>query len=246
MKHKMGKLGDALGQKCAGKNQKDAVDDTFEDCNAYGFDNAPANYPPYLNVCYIDREILSDRAKAVVDKMHAIFMVTNIASLLNLVGNLAQKAWLLAAVSGVSFLVMFFAQLSLFEYAFRACYKTSRLMQKLYLVVGTLNAVFFGAFAFASVGWLHGWTTLARDLSMPFLMLFGVESMVWTVLIFLQVHATLSMHGVRSSHTLGLAPNASPPLTTAPAEAPRDPRQARVDEIRSRYANNDGTALAQV
>lgn len=247
MKQKMGKLGEALGQKSAGKNQRDAVDDTFEDSNASAFDNAPANYPPYLNLCYIDREILSNRAKMVVDKAHAIFMMANVGSLLNLAGNLVQKSWVFAGISAASFLVMFLAQLFLFEYTFRACYKTSRPMQKLYLLIGLLNAAAFGVFAFVSVGWFNGWTSLAEDLPMPLLMFFGVESMVWTVLMSLQVHATLSMHGVRSSHTLGLSPNASPPLTDTLAEAaPRDPRQARVDEIRARYAKDDAVVLAQV
>lgn len=248
MKHKVGKLGDAFGQKSTGKkDQKDNLVETFEDPNAGSFESAPANFPPYLNLCYIDRQILSSRAKALVDKAHGLFVLTNVASFLNLIGNLAQKAWVWAGVSGASFVVMFLAELCLYEYTFRACYKTSRLMQKLYLPIGTLNALVFGAFAFVNVGWLNGWTVLADDLSMPLLMLHGVESIAWTVLMCLQVHATFSMYGVRSSHTLGLAPNVSPPLTSPAAQAAhRDPRQARVDEIRSRYAKDDGVVLPEV
>lgn len=246
MKHKVGKLGDSLG-KSAGKKQEDSIDETFEDSNACAFDNAPPNFPMFLNLCYIDKEILSNRAQAVTDKSHGLFLMTNIASALNIAGNLAQKSWAYAGISVVSLTVMFFAQLALFEYSFRACYKTSRPMQQLYLPMGAVNAVVFGTFAFVNVGWFNGWMSLAADLSMPLLMLCGVESMFWTVLLFLQVHAILSMQGLRSSHTLGLAPNASPPESkTTAAAAPRDPRQAKVDEIRSRYAANNEAVLDQV
>lgn len=56
-----------------------------EDGPTAPFANAPANYPPSLNIVYIDRGILSEAAQPALNKIHAIFaMSTTLPNLLHL------------------------------------------------------------------------------------------------------------------------------------------------------------------
>lgn len=234
VKQKLGKLTETFKPEPA---QADAVDETFEDINATPFESAPSNYPPLVNLCYINRDILSSQARIVVDKARGVYLLTSVASTLNFAGHLARQKWIYAVVSLLSFVVMHFTELGLFEYAFRACYKTSRTMQRVYLFAATLNAGVLTLFAVLQVSWFNGWLSIGADVRFPIRILSAVESVVWTMNVFLQLHAIFAMMELRASHALGLAPDAIPPAARQDIESPQhNARQARRDEIRARYA----------
>lgn len=128
-----------------------------------------------------------------------------------------------------------------YEIAFRGAYRTSRPTMFKYLIFSIGNLAILGLHAFANFGHFHGWLHLLdskfrKRIFMRYIVCF--ESMAWTILFCLQIHAFFSLREFRSSHIIGLSRDAKPPEQHGPErdeEAPPDPKKKAIEDIKARY-----------
>lgn len=232
----------------------DSTAGIFEDCEeSAAFSNAPRNYPPLVNLVYIDLAILSPEARHVAATSHVVYLVSVAASFLNigihafrsLSGVAATNDLVLSAVS----LILFSAvALSLYNLAFRACMKSSRQYQRIYVFLSMLYLLVTCLPAFTKLWHFHGWLRLnAVDPELnPRVerMMFAVESVTWNLVLFLQTHASFEMWSFRASHVPGLSKNAPSPVTSKNSKnesnsvRSSNPKQAKIDDIKARYASS--------
>lgn len=232
----------------------DSTAGLFEDCEeSAAFSNAPRNYPPLLNLLYIDLDILSPEARQVAATSHVVYLVSVVASFLNigiqafrsLSGVDATGDLVLSAVSLILFAA---AALSLYSLSFRACMKSNRQYQRIYFFLSILYLLVTCLPAFTKLWHFHGWLRLnAVDPELnPRVerMMFSVESVTWTLILFLQTHASFEMWSFRASHVPGLSKNAQPPVISESTKnesnsvRSSDPKQAKIDDIKARYASS--------
>lgn len=255
----LGVRGGTKSKSKGGNTSKDilGLDDSdaglFEDCeDAAPFSDAPGNYPPGLNLFYIDLHILSPEGLVVAKPIRSVYLTTIVASFLNLGIHIFRAiagvdATTDLALSAVSLVIFSTMALCLYNLAFRACFKSNRLFQRLYFWLSMAYIVLMFLPAFTKFGYFHGWLRLQvvdpEVNARVERMMFGVESMTWTVLLFLQTHASFNMWSFRASHVPGIARNAQPPARPQNKKngdmsaQSKDPKQARLDEIKARYPN---------
>lgn len=213
--------------------------------------NMPGNYPPLLNIFYIDRSILSLVAKAPVGLAHWVFLFTVLGLALNSAihivltvrGRERQWADLISSLF-MLFALSFYALVAYF-YAFRGAYRSSSSTQAWYLVLGAIHLALLALYAFLGVSFFNGWTRLRNvsgKLENVYKVLAGIEAAYWTFILLFATYALYEYYDFRRSKAQGLSAATLGAFTTVEnpgnqfASAPPPPgTRSTVDEIRERY-----------
>lgn len=134
---------------------------------AEAFDSRARNFPPFLNLFYVERGILSAAARLAVDQALRVLVGVTALLLLNLFANALYtgldkgKGWVDLLIGGIVGFFVAVVELVAFDTAFRGAYRSSTVLRQRYLGFGTANVVLFGVYAFLSVSFFHGWAYVA-------------------------------------------------------------------------------------
>lgn len=232
------------------------------------FDARSKNFPPLLNLFYVDRSILSAAAREPVD--HAFRVLGILTALLGLnfftnalyTGLDKGTGWVDLLIGAIVALLLLFAELFAFETAFRGAYRNSENLRKRYLFCATGNVVVFALYAFLGASFFNGWASAAgidelegsrayRNWKRTLIM---VEAFGWTALSLYNVYTLFEFYHLYNGREQGLSQQALDDAIRGVPAAADDPsfivpegdaerrsgtRSSRVQEIRDRYRTPD-------
>lgn len=146
----------------------DGDDDLFPVQASSYFDAMPNNFPPLVNLFYIDITILSEDVKKTFIWAHRVFMTIEVLLLVNALSAIIQtiitkgRVWVRILLSFSVGLVITFFQLFNYDTAFRGAYRTNRRLRIRYVYLSIITAALCAVYAFTGALWFNGWTRIPQ------------------------------------------------------------------------------------
>lgn len=206
--------------------------DEFPVQAASHFESMPSNFPPILNLFYVDTSILSAAAKSTVGWAYRVFLAVEALLVLNLVSMVVKtvmmkgKEWLHIVLSALVGVLVTLFELFGYDTAFRGAYRTNSRLRFRYICLSTVTLVLCGIYAFAGAAWFNGWTRVVQynkarreksegsaspEMTSPGtvgVIFSAIESFGWTVALFLVTFTLFDFYHLWQNGNQGLSDEA--------------------------------------